>query len=376
MSDKKEEQELVFHHRLHVNYFLMALNSLPSHYVGLDSSKMSAIYFISTALDLLHVLEDPVRQRLIDSIYFYQLHPSGDRPEEEIDQGVFGFLSGPTLKNDHYPALTHGDNRRYSQGHIAMIYTALASLLICGDDLKRVNRSAISQGLQLLQDSKTGCFTTYLYEGEYDLRFVYCACAIAKILNLWHSMNIPLLLQYIRDCWSYEGGFGLHPHSEAHGGATYCALASLALLEEVDTVLTLSEQQAVITWCEQRQLDGGGDGPGGFQGRVNKAADSCYSYWIGASLAILGVFPQSDQQSTRTFLLGHCQRGKMGGFAKSPDQRYPDLIHSFYSLAWLALSQQQGQGQGKEEEVVKALDPLLAIPLEAAERVSQNKRKK
>eukprot|EP01039_Chlorochromonas_danica_P005664 gene5664-6246_t len=341
----------------------MALNSLPSHYVGLDSSKMSAIYFISTALDLLHVLEDPVRQRLIDSIYFYQLHPSESSSSESdsVNQGVFGFLSGPTLKNDYYPALTQGENRRYSQGHIAMIYTALASLLICGDDLTRVNRQAIAQ---------------------------------AKILNLWDAIAIGPCVEYIRSCWSYEGGFGLHPYSEAHGGATYCALASLALLDELDTVLTPYEQQAVITWCEQRQLDhrgsgggggggdgggGGGDGGGGgggFQGRANKAADSCYSYWIGASLAILGVFPQSDQQSTRAFLLDQCQRGKMGGFAKSPDQGYPDLIHSFYSLAWLALCQQQQQQGEQEEQEVKALDPLLAIPMEAAKRVSQNKRKK
>jgi prenyltransferase beta subunit len=36
-------------------------------------------------------------------------------------------------------------------GHIAMTYTALLTLLILGDDLSRVNKSAILAGLRQLQ---------------------------------------------------------------------------------------------------------------------------------------------------------------------------------------------------------------------------------
>ena len=36
-------------------------------------------------------------------------------------------------------------------GHVAMTYTALASLLILGDDLSRVNKAAILEGLRALQ---------------------------------------------------------------------------------------------------------------------------------------------------------------------------------------------------------------------------------
>ena len=39
----------------------------------------------------------------------------------------------------------------YDCSHIAMTYTALASLVILGDDLSRVNRSAVIEGLKALQ---------------------------------------------------------------------------------------------------------------------------------------------------------------------------------------------------------------------------------
>ena len=39
----------------------------------------------------------------------------------------------------------------YDGGHVAMTYTALATLLILGDDLSRVNKKAVLSGLKGLQ---------------------------------------------------------------------------------------------------------------------------------------------------------------------------------------------------------------------------------
>jgi geranylgeranyl transferase type-1 subunit beta len=39
----------------------------------------------------------------------------------------------------------------YEYGHLAMTYTGLASLVILGDDLSRVNRAAIIEGVKALQ---------------------------------------------------------------------------------------------------------------------------------------------------------------------------------------------------------------------------------
>jgi geranylgeranyl transferase type-1 subunit beta len=98
-----------------------------------------------------------------------------------------------------------------------------------------------------------GSFLSYRGESENDLRFVYCACSIASILNLWDYLSKSLIIQFILSCQSYEGGFGLQPGgSEAQGGATYCAIASLVLMEELETALTVEKRRTLVHWCQQR----------------------------------------------------------------------------------------------------------------------------
>ena len=80
----------------------------------------------------------------------------------------------------------------------------------------------------------------------------------------------------------------------------------------------------------------------GYSGRTNKTADSCYCYWVGASLNLLGAedFQESNISSTRDFLLAGCQCCPPfgnSGFSKEPNS-FPDLLHTFYSLGYLSLS--------------------------------------
>ncbi|MCL7029570.1 hypothetical protein MKW94_017510, partial [Papaver nudicaule] len=80
---------------------------------------------------------------------------------------------------------------------------------------------------------------------------------------------------------SYDGGFGLVPGLESHGGATYCAVAALRLMGFIEddvlskgTTFSVIDVQPLLEWCLQRQaIDGG------FQGRANKATDTCYAFW-------------------------------------------------------------------------------------------------
>ncbi|VEL37076.1 unnamed protein product [Protopolystoma xenopodis] len=78
---------------------------------------------------------------------------------------------------------------------------------------------------------------------------------------------------------TYDGGFAQMPGLEAHAGGTYCYLASLHLLGCLDEVLP-SESQArrrIIRWLVNLQTEG-------FHGRIGKPDDSCYTFWVGASL--------------------------------------------------------------------------------------------
>ena len=67
----------------------------------------------------------------------------------------------------------------------------------------------------------------------------------------------------------------------------------------------------------------------GFQGRIEKDPDSCYSFWVGGSLQLLGASDILERQSCARFLLS-CE-SKMGGFQKSPgmDFNYKRFLNEF-----------------------------------------------
>lgn len=191
-----------------------------------------------------------------------------------------------------------------------------------------------------------GSFKPSIQDEESDMRFVYCACAVAHVLDLWSCIDICKTLSYIRSCITYEGGFALHPGCEAQGGATYCAVASLVLLKQLNSALSSIELEGLISWCSRREQNG-------FEGRTGKEPDSCYSFWIGATLQMLGVLEDSNHEGTQNFLLLSCQRNKVfGGFSKQPEG-YPDLLHSFYSIAWLSLT--------KTSDQIKPINPAIGV---------------
>lgn len=97
---------------------------------------------------------------------------------------------------------------------------------------------------------------------------------------------------------------------------------------------SLIDAPLLLDWILQRQ---GTDG--GFQGRPNKSSDTCYAFWIGAVLRILGGFKFVDNKALRGFLLS-CQY-KYGGFSKFPGE-YPDLYHSYYGFTAFSLLEESG----------------------------------
>jgi hypothetical protein len=59
--------------------------------------------------------------------------------------------------------------------------------------------------------------------GAFELQ-VYCAAVICHLLGDWSGMDVPLCVDYIHRSQAYDGGYGLGPGLEAHGGSTYCAV--------------------------------------------------------------------------------------------------------------------------------------------------------
>ena len=97
----------------------------------------------------------------------------------------------------------------------------------------------------------------------------------------------------------------------------------------------------------------------GMNGRINKAADTCYAWWSGASLHILGQPNLYDRSAVQSYLLEITQHPVIGGFGKFPDDM-PDLYHSYLGLAALSLT-------GSTE--VKKVDAGMCISQDAKARL-------
>jgi geranylgeranyl transferase type-1 subunit beta len=204
-----------------------------------------------------------------------------------------------------------------------MTYTALAILLMCGDDFSRVNKKSIIKAISNLQKSN-GSFSCLYGDSESDMRFVYCAAAICYMLNDFSGIDIDKAVKYILSSQSYDSAIGQGPGNESHGGSTYCAVAALELMGRLHE---LPRKDKLIKWCIERQISG-------FQGRINKPADTCYSFWIGATLGIFGKVDLIEFTNLKGFILS-CEQFH-GGFSKSEDV-YADVLHTYMSLCGLSI---------------------------------------
>ena len=116
----------------------------------------------------------------------------------------------------------------------------------------------------------------------------------------------------------------------------------------------------------------------GINGRCNKVADTCYSWWVGGTLGILKAVHLQDLTMNKRYLLEKMQH-IIGGFSKLPGDPPgklihlsgftstinracinfdADMLHSYLGLAALA-------NLGGEEEGLEKIDAVLCISMRA-----------
>ncbi|VDK54411.1 unnamed protein product [Cylicostephanus goldi] len=158
--------------------------------------------------------------------------------------------------------------------------SGLLCLAILGDNLQGVNRQAVLSSIRASQ-REDGSFWSEGQGSESDMRFVYCAVAICHILQDYSYIDWDLLKSFIRASLNYDGGIGQGPGDESHGGSTFCAIASLSLSNRLwdESVLTRKEISRLVKWALWKHDHG-------FHGRAHKDDDSCYAFWIGATLEV------------------------------------------------------------------------------------------
>nr|POE63280.1 geranylgeranyl transferase type-1 subunit beta [Quercus suber] len=237
-------------------------------------------------------------------------------------------------------------------------------------------------------------------EGGLDPRFAYCATGVRFILRgssvgpllvdgmEVEDINIDGLIRCIQ---AAEVGIADAPYHEPHAGYTFCSLGALAFTARLNidstgqkNLVAPSNVNNTLSWLVSRQTslidpDGNPDSEfpasqshkepankkqenddplqpihqspnnsdglsavasdtqcAGMNGRVNKVADTCYGFWVGASLHILGQPLLCDRKALRTYLLDKTQHPVLGGFGKFPGD-LPDIYHSYLGLAALSL---------------------------------------
>ncbi len=107
-------------------------------------------------------------------------------------------------------------------------------------------------------------------------------------------------------------------------------------------------------WLCERQLPSGG-----LNGRPEKLPDVCYSWWVLASLKIIGRLHWIDREKLRCFILA-CQDEETGGFADRPGDMV-DPFHTLFGIAGLSLL---------GDEQIKPVNPVFCMPEEALRRIN------
>ncbi|KAI4869172.1 terpenoid cyclases/Protein prenyltransferase [Hypoxylon rubiginosum] len=409
----------------HIRYWQRCFRSLlPHHYVSNDSIRLTLGFFIIAALDLLsspssysEPPRDPLKASLITPDDRKRLrawvlslqHPQG------------GFCGSPhhVLPAEYatkWDAINKVESARDpANANIAATYFALLLLGILADDdgtnaFVGVHRIKTLRWLKKLQRDD-GSFGEIIDEDGYvgggrDMRYCYLAATIRWALGgpeAGEDYDADALVAHIRRGQTFDGGVAESSAHESHAGYAYCAVAALSLLDLANPDAATQPNHylhagipsvpSLVHFLACRQFDyldpnpdeeaeGSSnhalpdlsnltlsDAPGttGFNGRLNKAADTCYTWWVCGTLSMLGEGQVVDRDPARKFMLEKTQH-LIGGFAKHPGGP-PDVYHAYLGLA--ALATMAGEESGGKEEGLGRFDPRLCVSREASERVAK-----
>ncbi|GAV74630.1 Prenyltrans domain-containing protein/Prenyltrans_2 domain-containing protein [Cephalotus follicularis] len=233
----------------HMEYLTKGLKQLGPSFCVLDANRPWLCYWILHAIAIL-----------------------GDSVDGDLEYNAIDFLNRCQDPDGGYAG---GPGQ---MPHLATTYAAVNSLITLGGDrsLSSINRGKLHMFLRRMKDP-SGAFRMH-DKGESDVRACYTAISVASVLNILDDELVQNVGNYILSCQTYEGGIAGEPGSEAHGGYTFCGLATMILVNEVNRL----DLAALIEWVVFRQ-----GVEGGFQGRTNKLVDGCYSFWQGGIFALL-----------------------------------------------------------------------------------------
>ncbi|EEY64417.1 geranylgeranyl transferase type-2 subunit beta [Phytophthora infestans T30-4] len=145
---------------------------------------------------------------------------------------------------------------------------------------------------------------------------------------------------------SFAAGFGNIPGCESHGGHIFTAVGALSLGFALEQYV---DDELLGWWLCERQCDSGG-----LNGRPEKQADVCYSWWNISSLIMIGKLDWISKEKLIQFILA-CQDPEDGGIADRPEM-------------WLMCSTRFSQNH-PEYQGIRQIHPTFAIPTDIVEKL-------
>ncbi|KAJ5553114.1 beta subunit of rab geranylgeranyltransferase [Penicillium frequentans] len=229
-------------------------------------------------------------------------------------------------------------------GHDAhMLYTVSAVQILvmidAVDELEKRGRGGkqkVGSFIAGLQNREDGSFMGDQW-GETDTRFLYGAFNALSLLGLMELVDVAKAVAYVQSCENLDGAYGLFP-----GGRVFTCIGALSIAGRLDLV----NKDRLGAWLSERQID-----KGGFNGRPEKLPDSCYTWWVGSSLAMIDRLHWIDGKKLAGFVL-QCQDSEGGGFADRPGNMV-DVYHTHFGLAGLSLLGVEG---------LQEIDPVYCLP--------------
>ena len=374
IDDETEVNSGTFYDSLHVKYITSLGKKLdaPTSYEGAVTShlKMSGIYWSLTALSILRSSNDvnsfmKLKSNVLD--FVFQCY--------DADAGGFGGNVG-------------------HDAHLLYTLSAIQIIALAGQmDDERLDKLKTAQFISSLQ-LEDGSFMGDQW-GEVDTRFSYCALSALSLLGFLYPsnkgedengsngsdhpyeskyVNVEKAAKYIASCHNFDGGFGCIPGAESHAGQVFCCVGALAISGYL-SLLIPSEKQSTSNanadllswWLSERQCDSGG-----LNGRPEKQADVCYSWWILSALVILGRVDWINKDKLVDFIL-KCQDDDDGGIADRP-QDMPDVFHTFFGISGLSLlGHLHGEREGSNEfqaSTYRKIDPVYALPTDIVQELN------
>ena len=364
-----------FYHSLHVEYIRTLASKIdsPTSYEGAvtEHLRMSGIYWSITALSLL-VSNDEV-DRLMN---LTSANKNGSNEEENKKEE--GKKKRPSIVDwvfTCYDASTGGFGGNQNQdGHILYTLSALQILALANALSHPMLLNKIENIVNFISScqQEDGSFAGDEW-GEVDTRFTYCALSSLSLLNRLDAVDVDKAAMYIASCQNFDGGFGCTQGAESHAGQIFTCIGALSIARRLDLI---HDVELLCWWLAERQCDSGG-----LNGRPEKQADVCYSWWILSSLCILGRVDYIKGSKLASFIL-KCQDDDDGGIADRPGDM-PDVFHTFFGIAGLSLigilhDEENDESVFKvssddsddKKKKYRMIDPIYALPTDVIQKLN------